>query len=95
MNNENEKQVCTNCKYYKRHYILDDNGRFYGTCKGHCVHLKVNSLTAAKHVKRNEGCVLWQPYELQKLEVEYGVELRLERILREIADVLAVLRDAE
>lgn len=90
-----EKQVCTNCKYYKQHYVLSSRGTFTTTRSGHCVHLKINNAVAAKHVKKDEGCDLWQPYELQKLCNRYIVELRLQRISQDIANILSLLRDVK
>ncbi|MDE7454917.1 MAG: hypothetical protein K2M64_03720 [Clostridia bacterium] len=85
---------CTNCKYYKRHYIVAE-GRFLPTAMGHCINSKVNNHASDKHIKKDEGCDLWQPFELQKLEFKYDTEQRLQNICDKLTDILAVLRDAE
>ena len=95
MDNENSKRACTNCKFFRRHYVVYESGKFLATSIGHCAHHNFDKKVAAKHTQKDEGCFLWQPYELQKLKIQYGIEHHLHRIEQEIADILAVLRDAE
>ena len=89
-----KQHVCTNCKYFKRHYIIGE-GKLISTCAGHCVHLKIRDNVSDKHVKKDEWCELWQPFELQKLEEQYNMELRLEKISKAVGEMLMVLRDVE
>lgn len=86
---------CTNCKYYKQHYIVADRGVFVPVSVGHCVNHKIRDNVSAKHVRNNEGCELWQPHELAKLRQQYCMELMLQDINKKLNDILAVLRDAE
>lgn len=95
MNKNDSKTACSNCKYFRRHYIVDDMGTLFATARGHCVHLKINNGVSAKHVRKDEGCELWQPYELQKLKIKYGMEQRLQNISDKVGEMLAVLREME
>ena len=95
MNNENIAMTCTNCKYFQRYYVIGTDCSFKPTALGHCIHSKINCKVADKHVRKDEGCELWQPYELQKLYRQYGVEILLSRIDATMDSILALLRDAE
>ena len=92
---KNENQVCANCKYFKQHYVMADSGTFITTRMGHCVNGKVSNYVSAKHVQKNEGCDLWQSYELQKLHLQYCIEERVERVCKYIEEILAILRNVE
>ena len=89
------QRVCSNCKYFRRHYVVNNIGTLSPTAVGHCVHLKIKDSVSAKHVRKDEGCELWQPYELQKLNVQYSMEQSLQNISDKVGEMLAVLRDAE
>ena len=95
MNTEETKQTCTNCKYFQRFYIIGPSGAFRPTLEGRCMCSKINNKLLAKHVKRNEGCDLWQPYELQKLNIQYCMQERVERIYKYVKEILTILRDME
>lgn len=95
MKSNNTKQLCTNCKYFSRHYIIDNSGALIATYMGHCVHVEKPNRIAMKHTLNNEGCFLWQPHELHKLEVKYGIEQSLQKISDKVAEMLAVLRNIE
>lgn len=95
MNNENLSNVCTNCKYFQRFYVLGLGGAFRPTMEGRCIHLKTDDKSSAKHIHKNEGCDLWQPYELQKLFLQYCIEERVERIYKYVEEILAILRNVE
>lgn len=94
MNKDDSKQVCTNCKHYKQHYIIS-SGAFMPIHKGHCTHAKTNIKISAKHVDKDEGCELWQSYELQKLEQQYMIEQKLADIHKKVWEMLEVLRNIE
>lgn len=89
------KEVCTNCKYFSRYYVLMPNLRFYPTSEGFCLHVKTNSQIAKNTVRKNEGCDLWQSEELLKLERQYKTEILLNEMLKRIEELLAVVRDAK
>lgn len=95
MNNENTKRVCSNCKYFKRHYIVNNTGTLTATATGKCIHFEIKDSVSAKHVRRDEGCDLWQPYELQKLNVQYRIEQNLQNISDKAGEMLAILRDID
>lgn len=92
---EESKTTCTNCKYFKRHYIISTTCLFSSAGTGHCSNSKTKRNISDKHVKRNEGCELWQPYELQKLRIQYGIEQHLSKISETIENILAVLRNVD
>lgn len=92
---ENSATSCTNCKYYKRHYVVTDNAALRATCIGHCTNIKISDSASAEYVEKNEGCDLWQPQELQKLSIQYGIELRLQKIYDSVNELLVILRDTE
>ena len=85
--------TCTNCKYFQRYYVIGCGNTFNPTTLGHCINFKIAKGLSNKHVKKNQGCDLWQSYELQKLSIQYCTEIRLQRISKDIADVLAILRE--
>lgn len=95
MNNNNSKQVCTNCKYFQRYYIIASDCTFKATALGHCVNLKVSKPISSKRVKKDEGCDLWQPYELQKLRVKYGVEQGIQFYGKIVEDLLVAFYNIE
>ena len=88
-------QTCTNCKYFRRHYVISDRGFLLYTHKGHCANGKIKDSIAVKHVRKDEGCDLWQPYELQKLHIQYGIEQSLQSIDQKVKQILAILRAIE
>ena len=85
--------TCLNCKYFQRYYVIGYDGTFRPTALGCCTNYKVAKSLSNKRVKNDEGCDLWQPYELQKLKMQYCMEFRLQRIEKDVIDVLTVLRD--
>lgn len=95
MNTENTPKVCTNCKYFLRYYVIGVDCTFTPTALGHCINLKVSKGISTKRVNKNVGCDLWQPYELQKLSIQYGIEERLQFYCRKIEELLIALRDVE
>lgn len=95
MGNESTKRICSNCKYFKRHYIVNNIGTLTATAMGHCVHLKIKDSVSAKHIRKDEGCELWQPYELQKLNRQYRIEQNLQDISDRAGEILTILRDVE
>lgn len=95
MNKELNTTSCSNCKYYKRHYVVHDRGFLIYTHKGHCANPNIKDSVSARHVKKDEGCALWQPLELQKLSIQYGIEQSLQNISDKVNEILAVLRDVE
>lgn len=95
MSTKENKTTCSNCKYFKRHYVVSATGLFSAIGTGHCANADIKRNLSDKHTLKNEGCDLWQPYELQKLRVQYGIEQYLIRISETIDNILAVLRDAE
>lgn len=90
---DNSTKVCANCKYFKRYYIIGYDYTFRPTDKGFCSNTEVKSKT--KFPNKCLGCELWQPYELQKLGIRYGMEMHLQNISKTMEKILAVLRDAE
>ena len=95
MNNKITNQVCTNCKYFQRFYVIGMGGAFRPTMDGRCIHSKADSKLSAKHIQKKEGCDLWQPYELKKLLLQYCIEERIERINKYVEEILAVLHNVE
>lgn len=95
MNNDNTTKTCTNCKYFRRHYVIGDRGSLIETSVGHCANCNIADIIAAKHVRKDEGCELWQPYELQKLNIQYGIELSLQDIDKNVNKILSILRAIE
>lgn len=93
--NDKLSMVCTNCKYFQRFYVIGLGGAFRPTMEGRCIHLKAENKLSAKHIQKNEGCVLWQPYELQKLRLQYCMQERMERVCNYVEEILAVLRNVE
>ena len=93
MDEKYKESTCLNCKYFQRYFIIGCDGAFRPTALGRCTNYKVAKSISSKRVKSDEGCDLWQPYELQKLKIQYCMELRLQRINKDVVDVLTVLRD--
>ena len=93
MKNEYKATTCTNCKYFQRYYIIGCGNAFRPTSMGRCINSNVARSLSNKHIQKDEGCDLWQPYELKKLNIQYCTEIRLQRISQDVADVLAILRD--
>lgn len=89
------RHACTDCKYFYRHYIINNHGQLSATYTGHCVNGKIRDNVSAKHVRKDEGWALWQPRELQKLSIQYGIEAKLIEINKSIKEFLSVLRDME
>lgn len=90
---KNNTATCLNCKYFQRYYIIGYDGTFKPTTLGRCINSKVAKSLSNKHIQKDDGCDLWQPYELQRLHIQYCTELRLQRIVKDVIDVLTVLRD--
>lgn len=95
MTNENTTRACSNCKYFQRYYVIGCNNRFMPTSLGCCKNFKVTKAISTQRVKKDEGCELWQPYELQKLVFQYSIEEKLQDINKTLENILALLRDAE
>lgn len=91
----NEKRVCSNCKYFQRYYIISYNYTFKPTPLGDCSNINLRNSLSARHIRKDEGCDLWQPYELQKLKIEYGARQQLQKLYQAIEETIVVLRDAE
>ncbi len=87
--------ICSNCKYFQRYYVLGCSRTFKPTQLGRCVNTDIAQSLSTKHIRKDDGCDLWQPYELQKLNIQYSLELRLQTIGNDVADILAVLRDVK
>lgn len=92
MNNDNTTRTCTNCKYYRRHYVINDMGLLINTDTGHCANGNIKDSISDKHIRKDEGCDSWQPYELQKLHIQYGIEQSLQSIDKKVKQILAILR---
>lgn len=86
---DERKSTCRNCKYFRRYYILNSTLRYVATDKGFCGKCGVRENVAKKHLKEEDCCYLWQPYELQKLCEKYTVEIVLEKIY----EMLSYIRD--
>lgn len=93
MDNKDNTTSCGNCKYFQRYYVIGYERAFRPTSLGRCINPNIAKSLSNKHIQKNDGCDLWQPYELQKLNIQYCTELRLQRISQDLEDVLAVLRD--
>lgn len=93
MDNKDNTTICTNCKYFQRYYVIGYQRAFRPTSLGHCINPNVAKSISNRRIQNDEGCDLWQSYELQRLSIQYCAEIRLQRISQDIADVLAVLRD--
>ena len=95
MDKEYNAATCSNCKYFQRYYVIGCTRKFTPTSLGRCVNTNIARSLSNKHVQKDDGCDLWQSFELQKLCIQYSLELRLERISQDVADVLEVLRDSK
>lgn len=93
MDEKHNATTCSNCKYYQRYYVIGFTHTFTPTSLWRCINADIAKSLSNKHVRKDEGCELWQSFELQKLSIQYCAELRLQRISKDIADVLTVLRD--
>lgn len=40
---------CGNCKYFYKHYLRSDLGRYHPTSYGHCVHPRLKNRRAEEH----------------------------------------------
>lgn len=88
-----EATTCSNCRYFQRYYVIGADRTFKPTSLGHCVNTNIAKSLSNRRVKKDDGCDLWRPYELQKISIQYCTEQRLQRIAKDLTDVLAILRD--
>lgn len=89
------EEICQNCKYFKRYYIISATLSFVATEKGFCTNIMLNNKVSSKYIRKKEGCYLWQPYELEKLKQQYLIEKLLIKIDKQIENILAIIRDIE
>lgn len=95
MNEKDKAQVCSNCKYFQRYYVISCGFRFKPTTKGYCGNGKVNCNAAKKLVRADAGCDLWQSEELRKLSGGYCVESALDKSAELLEEIRDYLRDGE
>lgn len=93
MSRGNCSETCQNCKYFKRYYIISSNLSFSPTNEGFCANYNINKKIAANHVLNDDGCNLWQSYELKKLAQQIIKEDALVKINQTIESFLILLRD--
>ena len=86
---------CKNCKHFQRYYVISATLSFTPTGDGFCTNYLLKNNLAQKHVQKNEGCELWQPYELKKLKQKYYMEQLLIETLKKIGTLLILFNDEE
>lgn len=80
-------KTCSNCKNFKRYYILNVSLRFAPVDKGFCV-IRKRCKGCVREVAQNESCELWQTNELQNLKHRYVAE----NVLQDVSEKLEAVR---
>lgn len=87
-----EIKKCSNCNYYKNHYIISKNYKLKEVLCGQCANHKVKIHHAKKHLYENSACKFWEertdePQEMQSVET---VLSKIEKDLKNISMILEV-----
>lgn len=95
MSKQTTHRECVNCKYFQRYYVLNSTLRFAPTGNGFCSNGKVSDSVCKRCLSKRVECDLWQPHELRRLKIGYGIENKLSEANDLLRDILNVLRDVE
>lgn len=96
MEENQNKRVCENCRYYLAHYIMADT-RFFKIACGHCVNearIDDRSKKRAKNIyKLEDGCTYWEPIELKRAERREAIKEVLGHMQKSLAEIASVLKE--
>ena len=93
MDEKNNAEKCSNCKYFQRYYVIGCDRTYSPTRQGRCININISKTLSKKHVKNDNACDLWLPYELKKLNIHYTMEKKIKKICNDLSSILEILRD--
>ena len=87
-----EEKHCTNCKYYKIHYIISGI-KLVKTSGAHCICNKMPLRISSKHIKVNNACEMWESIELRKIERKQSICKMLKETKNSLDELAKILKE--